>query len=140
MSLLGFACSSDNEKRPKMVSKQTKKTEAAEVTHPGKLVYLQFCMACHMENAEGVPGLYPPLTQTDHVLGDKKRLIETVLYGLDGPVEVKGEKYNNVMAKLDYLRDDQIAQVLTYIRSNFGNKAEAVTAEEVRQVRNSGSK
>jgi len=99
---------------------------------------MQFCLACHMENAEGVPGLYPPLTQTDYILGDKKRLIRAVLHGLEGPFEVKGIQYNNVMAKLDYLQDQQIADVLTYIRSNFGNNAEAITANEVRMVRNAG--
>ena len=121
-----------------MVSKPTKKMEPAESTHPGKIVYIQFCLACHMENGEGVPGLYPPLTQTEYVLGEKTRLIGTVLHGMEGEIEVKGEKYNNIMAKLDYLRDQQIADVLTYIRSNFGNKADAVTAGEVQAVRSAG--
>lgn len=112
--------------------------EPAESTHPGKIVYIQFCLACHMENGEGVPGLYPPLTQTDYVLGEKARLIGTVLHGMEGEIEVKGEKYNNIMAKLDYLRDQQIADVLTYIRSNFGNNADAVTAGEVQAVRSAG--
>ena len=93
-----------------------------------------------MENGEGVPGLYPPLTQTDFILGEKKRLIDIVIHGMEGPTEVKGEKYNNIMAKLDYLRDDQISEVLSYIRSNFGNNADEVTAEEVRAVRSMGVK
>jgi mono/diheme cytochrome c family protein len=135
VALIGYSCSTERKETPKMVSKQTKKIKAPETTHPGKIVYIQFCLACHMENGEGVPGLYPPLSQTDFVLGDKKRLIETVLHGMDGPIEVKGEKYNNIMAKLDYLRDDQIAEVLTFVRSNFGNKADAVTSEEVQIVR-----
>ena len=123
-----------------MVSKPTKKMEPKESTHPGKIVYIQFCLACHMDNGEGVPGLYPPLTQTDYILGEKKRLIETVLHGMEGEIEVKGEKYNNIMAKLDYLRDQQIADVLTYVRSNFVNNADAVTAEEVRFVRRPAKK
>jgi mono/diheme cytochrome c family protein len=57
---------------------------------------------------------------------------------MEGEIEVKGEKYNNIMAKLDYLRDQQIADVLTYIRSNFGNNATAVTAAEVSAVRSAG--
>ena len=135
------ACSSNEKKEPKkMVAKRTVKTVPKEDTHPGKIIYLQFCIACHMENGEGVPGLYPPLTQTDYILGEKKRLINVVLHGLEGPTEVKGEKYNNIMAKLDYLRDDQIAEVLSYIRSNFGNNADAVSAEEVRTVRSMGLK
>ena len=133
------ACSSKKKKSPQMTSKKTEKAVKKAETHPGKILYMQFCMACHMENGEGVPSLYPPLTQTDYVLGDKKRLIKTVIHGMEGPIEVKGEKYNNIMAKLDYLRDEQIADVLTYIRSNFGNTAEAVTASEVRLVRSTGA-
>lgn len=134
-----FSCSTDKKKVPQMVSKKTKKIETKEQVHPGKILYLQFCLACHMENGQGVPGLYPPLIQTEYILGDKKRLIGTVLNGMEGAIEVKGEKYNNIMAKLDYLRDEQIADVLTYIRSNFGNTADAVTASEVRMVRSAGA-
>ena len=140
MVIIGYSCSTKRKQPPKMVSKPTRKIETTEPTHPGKIVYLQFCLACHMENGEGVPGLYPPLTQTEFVLGEKKRLIETVLHGMEGEIEVKGEKYNNIMAKLDYLRDQQIADVLTYVRSNFGNNADAVTTEEVRAVRSSAKK
>jgi len=118
-----------------MVAKSTVKAKPTVNAHPGKIVYMQFCIACHMENGEGVPSLYPPLTQTDYILGEKKRLIDAVIHGIEGPVEVKGEKYNNIMAKLDYLRDEQIAEVLSYIRSNFGNNADAVTMEEVRAAR-----
>ena len=86
-----------------MVAQRTVKVAPKEDVHPGKIVYMQFCMACHMENGEGVPGLYPPLTQTDFILGEKKRLIDIVIHGMEGPTEVKGEKYNNIMAKLDYI-------------------------------------
>ncbi|MCG8307958.1 MAG: cytochrome c [Cytophagales bacterium] len=138
--ILGVSCSSEKKGPPRMTAKQTKKDAKPKSTHPGKVLYMQFCMACHMENGEGVPSLYPPLTQTEYVLGDKKRLIETVLHGMEGPIEVKGEKYNNIMAKLDYLRDEQIADILTYVRSNFGNNAEAVTVSDVRTVRAAGAK
>jgi len=138
--MVSYSCSTKKKGPPKMVSKQTKKIESSEKTHPGKIIYLQFCLACHMENGEGVPSLYPPLTQTEYVQGDKTRLIKTVLHGMEGTIEVKGEKYNNIMAKLDYLRDQQIADVLTYVRSNFGNSASAVTAGEVQKVRSSGIK
>jgi len=137
--VINFSCSSDKKKGPQMVSKRTKKVEVVENVHPGKILYFQFCLACHMENGEGVPSLYPPLVQTDYVLGDKSRLIKTVIHGMEGPIEVKGEKYNNIMAKLDYLRDEQIADVLTYVRSNFGNSAGAVTPNDVKMVRSAGA-
>ena len=99
------------------------------------MVYVQFCLACHMEKGEGVPGLYPPIVQTEFVLGEKKKLIDAVLNGMEGLVEVKGQQYNNVMAKMDYLSDEQIADVLTYVRSNFGNNAEAVSINDVKMAR-----
>ena len=135
---LFFACGSAEKKVSKLEIKKTEKTISKESDHPGKILYFQFCLACHMENGEGVPNLYPPLIQTDYILGDKKRLIKTVIHGMEGPIEVKGIKYNNIMAKLDYLRDDQIADVLTYIRSNFGNNADPVSVEEVRIARSEG--
>ncbi len=104
---------------------------------PGRILYIQFCLSCHMENGEGVPSLYPPLTQTEYVLGDKEALIKIILLGQEGPIEVKGQMYNNIMTKLDFLGDKEISEVLTYVRSNFGNNAEPVTPEEVRSVRNS---
>lgn len=101
---------------------------------PGQLVYEQNCLTCHQANGSGVPNLNPPLRQTDWVLGDKTRLINVLLKGLQGQ-EIEGDAYDNVMPAHDFLDDQQIADVLTYIRSNFGNKASEVTADEVKTVR-----
>ncbi len=102
---------------------------------PGKRVYDTYCMACHMSNGLGAPGMNPPLAGTKWVLGEKERLIRVVLEGLDEQVEIKGETYQNVMAAHDFLNDQQIADVLTYIRQNFGNNASAIRPEEVSAVR-----
>lgn len=140
VTLFFFESCSDGEKgvvKGKIVA--TTKKNSAKPMLPGQLVYLQFCLACHMENGEGVPGLYPTLVQTEGVLGDKNRLIGTVLHGMEGPIKVKGQDYNNVMAKLDYLQDKDIAEVLTYIRTNFGNKATAILEIEVKTARSAGA-
>lgn len=136
--VLNFSCGSDKNNVTQLEMKRTVRSEKKVSDHPGKILYFQFCLACHMQNGEGVPSLYPPLIQTEYVLGDKKRLIKTVIHGIEGPVEVKGVKYNNIMAKLDYLQDKQIADVLTYVRTNFGNNADTVTVEEVRVARSEG--
>ncbi len=101
----------------------------------GKEVYDAYCMACHMTNGKGAPGMNPPLVDTEWVLGDKERLIKVILNGLSDPVEIKGEIYQNIMAPHAFLTDQQIADVLTYIRNSWGNKASEVTAEEVASVR-----
>jgi mono/diheme cytochrome c family protein len=104
-------------------------------TDAGKKVYLKNCMVCHQADGAGVPGLNPPLGKTDWVTGDKKRLINIVLKGLETEIEVNGEVYANPMPAQPQLTDQEIADVLTYIRNNFGNKASAVTPAEVKALR-----
>ncbi|WNJ19220.1 cytochrome c [Pontibacter sp. G13] len=97
----------------------------------GAVVYRQYCMQCHQADGAGVANLNPPLIQTEWVLGDKSRLIGVVLNGLSDPIEINGETFRNVMASHAFLSDQDIADVLTYVRSSFGNEASAVTPEEV---------
>ena len=79
----------------------------------------------------------PPLTATEYVLGDKDRLIGIVLNGMQDPIEINGETYQNIMASHAFLSDQQIADVLTYVRQSFGNNASPVTVEEVATRRTS---
>jgi mono/diheme cytochrome c family protein len=92
-------------------------------------------MVCHQNDGAGVPGLNPPLIKTDWVTGQKNRLINVILKGLEDPIEVNGEEYSNPMPSLTHLTDQEIADVLTYIRNSFGNKASAVTPAEVKALR-----
>jgi len=111
------------------------KAISKEPDHPGKLTYMQFCLPCHMAKGEGVPSLYPPLNQAEVIGGDEKRLVEIVLKGMEGAIVVNGEPYNNIMTKLDFLTDQQVAEVLSYVRSNFGNTYAPVSIEKVTEVR-----
>ena len=111
----------------------------------GKDVYMKaaagggMCFTCHQPNGQGLAGQFPPLAGSDWVLGDKNRLIKISMYGLMGEIEVNGIKYNNVMAPPGIppgsLTDEQIANVLTYIRNDWGNSASAVSVDEVATVR-----
>lgn len=101
----------------------------------GEKIYNTYCGACHQRNGLGDNSRFPPLADSEWVIGDKKRLIEVVLKGLEGPIEVKGQSYNNVMPQHSFLKNEDVAQVLTYIRQNFGNTANAVSPEEVNEVR-----
>ncbi|HYF31216.1 MAG TPA: cytochrome c [Chitinophagaceae bacterium] len=101
----------------------------------GKKVYNTYCLSCHQVDGSGVPRLNPPLVKTTWVTGDKKRLINIILKGMDEPIEVNGDEYDNVMAPHNFLKDEEIADVLTYIRNSFGNKASVVTPAEVKVLR-----
>jgi mono/diheme cytochrome c family protein len=102
----------------------------------GKKVYEQNCLACHQADGSGVPNLTPPLIKTGFVTGDKISLIKIVLKGLKG-VEVNGESYDNPMPPFESLNDNEIADVLTYVRRNFSNKASSVKTEDVTKARKS---
>lgn len=115
--------------------KQTPPSKA--VMDRGKKVYDMVCIACHMADGAGMAPMNPPLVKTKWVLGDKKALIKIVLKGLKGgEIEIDGETFNNPMPPQESMLDDQqIADVLTYVRNSFGNKASSVTLAEVKAQR-----
>jgi glucose/arabinose dehydrogenase/mono/diheme cytochrome c family protein len=99
-------------------------------------VYATYCVACHQSDGKGDGNRFPPLTQSEWVNYNTPRLINVILNGLKGPVQVKGLPYNEVMpGHGTFLSDDQIAEVLTYIKSNFNNIPEIVTPAQVAAVR-----
>ncbi|RYF47051.1 MAG: cytochrome c [Cytophagaceae bacterium] len=110
------------------------KSQSVAAVQPGLAIYKQYCLTCHQVDGGGVPNMNPPLRGTDWVNGDKARLIGVLLKGLKD-AEVEGEPYDNVMPAHDFLTDQQIADLLTFIRSNFGNKATAISAQEVKEQR-----
>ena len=112
---------------------------ASELRARGKQVYMTHCAACHQPEGGGVPSIYPPLVQTEWVQGDEGRLIRLVLHGMRGPVSVKGVMYDQVMIPHNFLTDREIAAVLTYVRSAFGNEAGPVSSEQVEAVRASST-
>ncbi len=101
----------------------------------GKKVYADQCLTCHQADGGGVQSMNPPLTKTKQVLGDKTQLIQLVIKGMNTQTEINGDVYHNIMPPHDYMTDQQIADVLTYIRNSFGNKAKAITEAEVKAVR-----
>ncbi|MEJ7666236.1 MAG: cytochrome c [Hymenobacter sp.] len=101
----------------------------------GQKVYKNVCITCHMADGGGVPNMNPPLIKTEYVLGDKARLSHIVLAGLAEPIEIDGNEYKQHMPAQAYLTDQEIADVLTYVRNSFGNKASMVRVAEVKAVR-----
>ncbi|HEX5654573.1 MAG TPA: c-type cytochrome [Chitinophagaceae bacterium] len=101
----------------------------------GKKIYTLYCVTCHQADGGGVPGLNPPLEKTTYVAGNKTRLIKIILKGMNTHEEIDGETYTNVMPPFNYLKNQEISDVLTFIRNSFGNKSSVITPGDVRYVR-----
>ena len=99
----------------------------------GENVYKRTCITCHQANGEGIPNTYPPLAKSDY-LADREKAIGQVIKGRTGELTVNGVKFNSTMPP-QQLNDEEIAAVLSYVYSNFGNTGIAVTADEVKAVR-----
>ncbi len=102
----------------------------------GAGIFLAICLPCHQAGGAGVEGKYPPLAGSEWVAKDPEILARILLNGFTGPVQVKGKTYVNEMPALGpQLADDEIAAVLTYIRSSFGNQAGPVSKDAVAKAR-----
>ncbi len=101
----------------------------------GEALYAAYCSNCHQADGRGVHGAFPPLTDSEWVQGDEGRLIRLVLRGMQGPIVVAGETYNNVMTPHRFLTDAQVATVLTFVRSSFENDAGPIEPDMVARVR-----
>lgn len=101
----------------------------------GKRVYLQTCAVCHQAEGEGLPNVFPPLAKADFLMADKLRNINIVLRGLSGPITVNGQKFDGIMPPQPTLSDEQVANVLTFVRNSWGNEGEAVSSSEVKHIR-----
>ena len=110
---------------------------AAAAIADGRAIFAAKCAACHQANGAG-GGPYPPLAgNADVTASDTATLILTVLNGRSGPIQVNGKTFSGAMpAWKDQLSNDDMAAVLTYIRSAWSNKAAAITADQVVAARN----
>lgn len=93
----------------------------------GEAIYVRDCLACHMADGRGVPGMNPPLAGSPWVTGPADSLAGFVLTGGFGP--------QVLMARFDYLSDAELAALLTYIRSAFAGIDETISAERIAAVR-----
>jgi nitrite reductase (NO-forming) len=102
----------------------------------GKSLFAGTCSVCHQDNGAGMPGVFPPLANSDYLKAlDDDSLIEIVLNGLTGPIKVNGAEYNSVMPPMSQLTDDEVANILTYVKSSWDNGGGRITKKEVKTVR-----
>ncbi|MEO5913982.1 MAG: PVC-type heme-binding CxxCH protein [Luteolibacter sp.] len=101
----------------------------------GLAVYSRTCIACHGPDGKGVPGAFPPLDGSSWPVGDPTVPARILLLGLQGPIEVAGLKFENIMPPHTDLKDAEIADVLTYVRQSWSNDAPSVSEDLVKQTR-----
>ncbi|MFC4097941.1 c-type cytochrome [Euzebyella saccharophila] len=100
----------------------------------GEMVYMDFCVTCHLEDGKGVANTFPPLAQSDYLKNNREASIRGIKYGQQGEMVVNGVTYNNVMAPMG-LDDSEIADVMNYILNSWGNWSDHfVTTDEVARV------
>ncbi len=107
---------------------------ATSANNAGKNIYTTSCVTCHQPDGKGTGTMIPPLSNTSYISGNKTKLINVVLNGISKE-KIDGKDYSNVMPAFPQLSDDDIANALTYVRSNFGNNASVITSDEVKKVR-----
>ena len=126
-----------------LAKKKAKTSDPAKEYPMGAALFQNVCQACHGAEGNGVTSLAPPLNNSDWVTGDKERLAAVVLYGLNGPIRVNNKMYKvpevsgempGIASNPD-ISDEEVAQVLSYIRNTWANSAEKVSKEEVAAIR-----
>lgn len=108
----------------------------AERIEAGGRIYAANCAACHQPEGQGIAGVFPPLAGSDYLMADANRAIGVVVNGLSGEIEVNGVKYNGVMPGVR-LSDEDVANVLTFVRNSWGNKDGEITPTDVARVKSS---
>jgi len=139
------AAGSESERKVALLEQQMKqaiKTNLAITTltrelqvEKGKQVFMQTCFVCHQFDGKGIPNQIPPLAGSDFLMADAERSIRIVLQGQSGELTVNGKTYNGTMVPLNNLSDEEIANVLTYVRNNWGNSGDAISIDKVRRMR-----
>ena len=130
------AASAAESAAPEASAEESAAPAASGGASAGQTVYTANCASCHQANGQGLTGSFPPLAGNPVVTGDPKAVIHIVKYGLTGKVAVAGQSFNGVMPPWGtQLSDQQIADVVTFVRSSWGNTASAVTADQVSAVK-----
>lgn len=104
-------------------------------TATGELLYQVHCLRCHKITGEGFQPLNPPLAKSDYFASNPRRLLGVVMEGVYGPITVNGVRYDSAMPPINYLADEELARVVTFVLNKWGNPGGTVTAEEVRAYR-----
>ena len=137
---IGYIVINARDDSPELGDRRTMATlQGKPAAADGAQVYAANCVACHQATGAGLPGVFPPLAGSEWALAKDAVPVNIVLQGVTGKLTVKGAAYSGQMPTFkDKLNDGEIAAVLSYVRSNFGNGAGKITADVVKAAREAG--
>lgn len=101
----------------------------------GAKIYNNECITCHMENGNGIPGAFPPLAKSDYLMNNPEAAANAIINGLSDEIVVNGETYFGEMAPIP-LSDEQVADVLNFVRNSWGNKAKLLSPDDIKKFKN----
>lgn len=134
-----YAAPGPSAPQPVVVKADAPKVADEETMKRGLAVYSRTCVACHQPTGKGLAPVFPPLAESPIVNGDATLPIKFILHGLMGPVTVAGTTYNSMMPAVAGVNDQEISDVLTYVRASFGNNSGPVSVEQVKAVRDANA-
>jgi nitrite reductase (NO-forming) / hydroxylamine reductase len=126
--------SSSTQKDTEVHSAEVAKAAAGDM-EAGEKGYKTHCQACHQADGSGLPGAFPPLAGNPNLEGNADMVIENVLAGRSGEIEVGGVTYDGVMPPMSYLSDREVADIVTYVMNTWGDDGASVTTEQVNEQR-----
>jgi hypothetical protein len=109
--------------------------DSKRIMSKGESLYTLYCRSCHQKTGGGDGNRYPPLIQSEWVKGDINTLIGIAMKGMKGPMTVSGREYNNVMPSFSFIKDEEMALVLTYVRNQMSFKNDSITVQQVADYR-----
>lgn len=139
VNLQGFFIGAEDDPawvEPKVEDAAANVPQGVDTEHPGYALFSEQCARCHQENGKGVTGVYPPLVDSDFANGDPTIPIRIVLHGFQGGIERGGTTINGLMTPFSALLSDQeIADILSFVRTSWGNTADEIYPEDVEAIR-----
>ena len=106
---------------------------ACEQEYPqGQALYTAYCANCHMDDGSGLAGVIPPLQHADYLRSQADQLPCVIVNGLEGPITVNGQVYNQPMAAIEGLSETELANILNYIQYRWGDPAEFYSIDRIR--------
>jgi cytochrome c551 len=128
------SCNSENKKDPYQNLDRRDRIRLMQYMQEGRRLYALHCANCHQLDGSGLARLYPPLRTSDYMKSNKSKVICGIKYGQKGPITVNGIDFNQIMPPLPNLTDLEIAEIATYIYTEFADTAQIITMNDIRAI------